>query len=296
MNKLMKSFLILATALSLSIPALAFSSWEIEDFEKRVESYGKKLMDGTKFDTVKEKKAILKDLLGTVYRSVFERKMRMINDVYYTYSRKLDQKAFNSKSKKEYIDWKIRDQELWDLQRKRDLVQEDFEKAEKIELNTGVRPEMKLKFKIKKASWKADKHTKEIKYFLKELSSAEQTLNKAIKAIQKKNIEEFSKYWIDKEQLDYSKDKIEIKQKPHRKGRSDISSRFRRLTENQDKRGLKWVMMPSFMRTDLEGAAETYTEDKIVRAYLKEINKKGEISKEDVWLVKEKGKFKIKSW
>ncbi len=296
MNRILKSFLAVSILVLLMIPSFASSSWEIEEFENRVEGFAKNLLEGKKFDTVKEKEAILADLLGTVYRSVFEKKLRIIGDVAYTYSRKLDQKAYNAKNEKEYIDWQTRDEELWDLSRKRNLVKEDFEKAEKIELNTGVRPEMKLKFKITKAKWEPEKKNAKIKNFLSELRSAEKTLKGAIDAINSKNIEKFSKYWIDKEQLDYSKDKIEMKQSPDKLGYSDISTRFRRLTERQDKNGLKWEILPTFMRADLKNSTKTLESSKIVRAYLKEINDKGEISKEDVWLVKEKGKYRIKSW
>ena len=285
---------ILPALLLLFLAFSAGASWDEKDFNKRVDAFANNLIDGKKIDTVKEKTDILNDLLTTEYEKIFTNKFRYVSFGTDNYKRQLSDKAMLAKDEGEFAKWKTARAELVDLSKKADLVKESFEKAQKIELNTGKRPEMKLGFEITTAQWKPEEKSKESETMLKELPKAENLLKEALAAIEKGNKDKFAQLWMEDKKIEFEKDKLEQKQEPDKKGSSQISRIFNKFSKYY-KEGAKWEVNPAYKWSDLESSAKLFNKEQVIRAHL--IGKKGDkLLSDSVYVKKEKGKFIIKSW
>jgi DNA-binding ferritin-like protein (Dps family) len=234
----------------------------VKEFEKKVNEFVDRVLDGQKTDFVETKKQLLSDIYMTTSPDNFFVKIESVGRISKGLSFDIEKRFAATKTAPEFQSAKDRYAEWNDFCYRVDQAPNDYYKGYIQELILDKERKTILPFEVGPAKWEAQNvSSKEIEVYQKELAAADKVVLKALAALKSNNEAEFAGCFPEKLQL------LRRAEPEY----SEINRIFKQELADHWNKGATMETAPVFVRNDLEDAARQYQENGTVKSVIRRI-------------------------
>ena len=232
----------------------------LKEFEKKVNEFAERVLDGQKIDFVEEKKQLLSEKYMTTSPDNFFTKIESVGRISKGLSFDIEKRFAASKSAPEFQNAKDRYAEWNDFCYRVDQAPNDYYKGYIQELILDKERKTILPYEVTLAKWESQNlSSKEIVAYQKELAAADKVVLRALAALKNNNEAEFAGCFPEKLQL------LRRAEPEY----SQINRIFKQELTDHWSKDATMETAPFFVRNDLEDAARQYQEKGTVKSVIR---------------------------